>query len=39
MKQEMDDTTSKLRTFQLDNGITDIRDIKALLELTRLMEK
>jgi hypothetical protein len=39
MRKEMDDITSKLRTFQLDNGITDIRDIEALLRLTQLMKK
>jgi hypothetical protein len=35
----MDDVTSKLRTFQSDNGITDIHDMKALLGLTQLMKK
>jgi hypothetical protein len=39
MREEMDNIIEKLRTFQTDNEITDIRDIKALLELTRLMKK
>jgi hypothetical protein len=39
MRKEMDGITSKLRTFQSDNGITGIRDIEALLRLTQLIKK
>ncbi|MDR1328741.1 MAG: DUF4928 family protein [Oscillospiraceae bacterium] len=39
IKKGMDNIIRKLCTFQSDNEITDIQDIRALLELTRLMKK